>query len=68
MQIASTLLLAAAVTLACATGGQAAEQPVAIGAVYNLTGGQQDLDIPSSRGARLAVDRANAQGGVLGRR
>ena len=67
MRIASTLLLAAAVTLACGAGGHAGGRPVAIGAVYNLTGGQQDLDIPSSRGARLAVDRANAQGGVLGR-
>ena len=38
-----------------------------IGALYNLTGGQQDLDVPSSRGARLAVDEANRAGGVLGR-
>ena len=35
--------------------------------MYNLTGGQEDLDIPSSRGARLAVDEANKRGGVLGR-
>lgn len=36
--------------------------------MYNLTGGQRDLDVPSSEGARLAVDLANAGGGVLGRR
>ena len=45
----------------------AAERPLVVGAIYNLTGGQQDLDIPSSRGARLAVDEANKVGGVLGR-
>ena len=52
---------------AASTGATAAERPVVIGAMYNLTGGQQDLDIPSSRGARLAVDEANKKGGVLGR-
>ncbi|MCB1404335.1 MAG: ABC transporter substrate-binding protein, partial [Rhodobacteraceae bacterium] len=39
-----------------------------IGAVYNLTGGQQNLDVPSSEGARLAVQRANAEGGLFGRK
>jgi branched-chain amino acid transport system substrate-binding protein len=47
--------------------GAAGDRPVVIGAIYNLTGGQQNLDIPSSRGARLAVDLANEGGGVLGR-
>jgi branched-chain amino acid transport system substrate-binding protein len=50
-----------------ADGGMAAERPIAVGALYNLTGGQQDLDVPSSRGARLAVDEANQAGGLLGR-
>lgn len=39
-----------------------------IGAVYNLSGGQATLDVPSAQGARLAVDQANAAGGVLDRR
>jgi branched-chain amino acid transport system substrate-binding protein len=52
---------------ASAAGARAAERPVIIGAMYNLTGGQQDLDVPSSRGAKLAVDEANEGGGVLGR-
>jgi branched-chain amino acid transport system substrate-binding protein len=47
-------------------GAWAAERPVVIGAMYNLTGGQQDLDVPSSRGAKLAVDEVNQSGGVLG--
>jgi branched-chain amino acid transport system substrate-binding protein len=47
--------------------GAADDRPVVIGAMYNLTGGQHDLDIPSSEGARLAVDQANAGKGILGR-
>jgi branched-chain amino acid transport system substrate-binding protein len=60
--------LAAAALLACADPGRADDPaPVVLGAVYNLTGGQAELDIPSSRGARLAVNEANRHGGVLGR-
>lgn len=46
------------------TGAQ--ERAITIGAMYNLTGGQRDLDIPSAEGARLAVAQANAGGGLLG--
>lgn len=41
--------------------------PIALGAIYNLTGGQAGLDVPSANGAHLAVSQANAAGGVLGR-
>lgn len=41
--------------------------PVVLGALYSLTGGQSGLDIPSAQGAQMAVDQANAAGGVLGR-
>lgn len=41
--------------------------PVRIGAVYNRSGSQAELDIISSNGALLAVDQMNRQGGVLGR-
>ena len=41
--------------------------PVEIGALYNLSGSQAELDILSSRGALLAVDQTNRKGGVLGR-
>jgi branched-chain amino acid transport system substrate-binding protein len=60
-------VIAMAAMLFAADGDAAAERPVIIGAMYNLTGGQQDLDLPSSRGAKLAVDEANKAGGVLGR-
>jgi branched-chain amino acid transport system substrate-binding protein len=43
------------------------DKPIVIGALYNLTGGQQDLDAPSARGAQLAVDDANQARSVLGR-
>jgi len=42
--------------------------PLVVGALYNLTGFQAGLDIPSSHGARLAVMEINRKGGVLGRK
>jgi branched-chain amino acid transport system substrate-binding protein len=42
-------------------------EPIVLGAIYSLSGGQAALDVPSSRGARLAVDEINRAGGVLGR-
>ena len=44
-----------------------ASLPVEIGAIYNLSGSQAELDILSSRGAILAVAQMNRKGGVLGR-
>ena len=41
--------------------------PIVIGAIYNLSGSQADLDVPSSRGALMAIEDANREGGVLGR-
>ena len=41
--------------------------PVTLAAIYNLTGGQSELDVPSWQGARLAVAEVNERGGVLGR-
>ena len=68
---AALVLPLAVITAACSDSVTAARQtpaPVRIGAIYNLTGGQAALDAPSLDGARLAVDRINAQGGLLGRR
>jgi branched-chain amino acid transport system substrate-binding protein len=59
-------VIAMAALLFAADGDAAVERQVVIGALYNLTGGQQDLDVPSSRGAKIAVDEANKAGGVLG--
>ncbi len=61
------LLVALGALVFAAARAPAADRQVVIGALYNLTGGQQDLDIPSSRGARLAVEEANKAGGVLDR-
>jgi branched-chain amino acid transport system substrate-binding protein len=54
--------------LMTACAGNGGKGPIAIGAIYNLNGTQAALDLPSSEGAQLAVDRANKGGGVLGRR
>jgi branched-chain amino acid transport system substrate-binding protein len=65
---ASLLSLIGLAILGGSQTGRAAEpEPVVLGAIYNLTGAQADLDIPSSRGARLAIDGVNRKGGVLGR-
>ena len=61
----------AAALVACGGTAKAtdpAPSPVRIGAIYNLTGDQSALDGPSLDGARLAVDRINARGGLMGRR
>jgi len=41
--------------------------PVVIGAIFNLSGAQSGLGIPSSQGAKLAVLDANKNGGFNGR-
>lgn len=41
--------------------------PIVLGAIYNLTGTQAALDVPSAQGARLAVEEINRDGGLLGR-
>lgn len=59
--------IAACVVSLLSTPVAGAQDAISIAAMYNLTGGQRDLDIPSSEGARLAVAQANAGGGLLGR-
>ncbi|WP_425399967.1 ABC transporter substrate-binding protein [Aeoliella sp.] len=60
-------LLATVVSCVFAATPCGADQPIVLGALYNSTGQQAGLDVPSSKGARLAVDQANANGGVLDR-
>jgi branched-chain amino acid transport system substrate-binding protein len=55
------------VMLITSVAARAAEDPVLLGAVYNLSGGWSAFDQPAARGAELAVAKANAAGGVLGR-
>ena len=40
---------------------------VVIGALYNFSGIQSALDVPSSKGVLLAIEQANSNGGILGR-
>jgi len=44
-----------------------AVKPVVIGVVYNLTGTMASIDVPGLEGMKLAVERVNRSGGVLGR-
>ncbi len=43
-------------------------EPLKIGAIYNLSGPQASLGRPSLNGSMLAVEQLNARGGLLGRR
>lgn len=64
--IASVLLLVA-VTTACVSTPQVTARPIKLGVIYNLTGSQASLDIPSANGAMLAAKEINAAGGILAR-
>ena len=69
-KLASIFFLASLLFTACSgpTSSQAVNQgPILIGAVLNTTGIQAALDEPGVRGAQLAVDELNKQGGILGR-
>jgi len=62
------ILVASLIMLGAIESSTANEPPpVEIGALYNLSGSQAELDIPSSNGVLLAVDQVNRKGGVLGR-
>jgi branched-chain amino acid transport system substrate-binding protein len=68
MRIINRLLIFAALSLvltACLYRANGTSE-ITIGAVYNLTGAQRDLDVPSAQGARAAVERINRQGGLWG--
>lgn len=45
----------------------AQSDPIRIGALYNLTGAMSSIDGPALNGARLAVEKLNERGGLLGR-
>ena len=70
--VLAAALVGAAGLAACGksetTARRTSTDPIHIGAIYCLTGTQAPLDSPSLDGARLAVDRINSSGGLLGRR
>ena len=59
-------LVAFAIAIMVSGASRAETAPLVLGAIYNLTGAQSGLDVPSSQGARLAAEQANRNGGVLG--
>ena len=62
------LFIFSSLFLSCFHAGKLSDSsPITIGAIYNLHGSQAALDIPSSKGAILAIDEANRNGGILGR-
>lgn len=63
------LFTASLTYLGCATTvvSNQSETPIVLGVLYNLTGKQAYLDVPSSQGAMLAFDEINKGGGLLGK-
>ena len=67
------LLLLAAVLAACAPvpapagGGQAAAEPIKVGAIFDLTGATADVGTPYADGVKGYVGWLNANGGIAGR-
>jgi hypothetical protein len=64
--LAVLVILVALLGSGCGEGAGAAS--IQLGGIFNLTGAQASLDVPSRNGAALAVEQINAAGGVLGRR
>jgi branched-chain amino acid transport system substrate-binding protein len=63
------LTIVASLVLAGCGGGKASGKgPIIIGGALCLTGIQAPLDEPAVRGAKLAIDEVNKNGGVLGRK
>ena len=64
------IFLAALLTIVClGCNKEELDTPIEsifLGAVYNLTGDQASLDVPSSKGAQLAIQQANENGGIKG--
>lgn len=69
VSILFTLTILGAVATCTDPKGQVKKgDDIILGGLFNLKGSQEDLDIPTFRGARLAVDEINASGGVLGKK
>ena len=64
----SIFLVIAILATACGGATQGGTTgPIKIGVIYNVTGTQASLDVPSNNGAKLAAKEINAAGGVMGR-
>jgi branched-chain amino acid transport system substrate-binding protein len=61
-------LAAVAATFALLSGAAVAQEPIKIGAFLSVTGGAAFLGDPEQKTLELYVERANAAGGVLGRK
>src|SRR5579859_7952090 len=64
----SARLLVAAVATTVGAGAVAAQEPIRIGAINPYSGPVALYGDEVSRGYQLAIDEANAKGGVLGRK
>jgi branched-chain amino acid transport system substrate-binding protein len=66
-RVRSILLAAAATALSLGVHAQSGD-PIKIGVIHSLTGGQAGIGVAAQHGTRAAVDYLNSQGGIMGRR
>jgi branched-chain amino acid transport system substrate-binding protein len=62
-----TALLGAALGVAACAAAQAAEPPLKIGLLEDVSGDLAFMGMPKLRGSQLAVEEINKKGGILGR-
>jgi branched-chain amino acid transport system substrate-binding protein len=67
MKTRLAIVLVAAAALLAAGCAKKGGNVIKIGMLYNMTGAQASLDVPSANGAKLAAKEINAAGGVLGK-
>jgi branched-chain amino acid transport system substrate-binding protein len=68
LPVARVLLAVTVLAISGCDDGDGGRAPLVVGAIYNLSGAQAELDVASAEGAQLAVGEVNRGGGVLGRR
>ncbi len=61
----SMIVMASLVLSAC--GGAASNEPIKVGAIFDLTGATADVSTPYSEGVKGYVDWVNSNGGIEGR-
>jgi branched-chain amino acid transport system substrate-binding protein len=68
MKLGALAAVAVFAAAACQTGAPGGGNTVKLGVVLPLSGGAAADGVPALKGARLAVDEANARGGIAGKR
>ena len=67
-QISSVIAATSVVLAACSGGGAGSNDPIKVGAIYDLTGATSDIGAFGAKGTTAYFDWKNANGGIGGRK